>query len=163
MKNTLKSPYYKTHALFLFPKKAEFLLEQGLYIDPEFFEKALKGKYILGLIQKKTKISDLRRKEDKKVYSLDKSPIYQYLKEYPAVKKISPRFESLIHHIEEKGFAPNSFIICKYQSNLIRDGQHRAIYMLYKFGPDYELNTLHIRVKKDLLRFKICPWLKKFT
>ena len=70
-------------------------------------------------------------------------------------------FEQLIKNIERKGFDPKSVIICKHRSNLIKDGQHRAIYLLWKYGPDYEVNTLHVRVKDKLMRHKIFPFLRK--
>ncbi len=70
-------------------------------------------------------------------------------------------FEQLISNIEKNGFDPKSVIICKYRSNLIKDGQHRAIYLLWKYGPDYEVDTIHIRVKNNLLRYLFFPWLRQ--
>ena len=148
---------------FFFPKKTEYLLEQDLYIDPTFFKTGLQDKYLLGTRFEKIKVSKLRRKNDNGPYPLHESPLYKYLNERQKNGKTDKQFEELIQNIEKKGFNSKSYILCKYRSNLIKDGQHRAIYMLWKYGPDYEINVLHIRVKNDLLRFKIFPWLKKLT
>lgn len=76
------------------------------------------------------------------------------------MKKIKS-FEQLISNIEKNGFDEKSVIICKHRSNLIKDGQHRAIYLLWKYGPDYEVNTLHVQVKDSLIRHKVFPFFKK--
>ena len=161
----LETKNVKTNVkLFFFPKKTDYLLEQDFYIDPMFFETGLKGKYLLGLSKKKIKVSDLRRKNDEgKSYPLHESHLYKYLDERKKKGKTDKKFEPLIRNIEKRGFDPKSYVICKYRSNLIKDGQHRAIYMLWKYGPDYKINVIHVRIKNDLLRFKIFPWLKKLT
>ena len=147
-------------SLFFFPRKSDYLLSKGLYIDPVFFKTGLQDRYLLGFSLKTVKVSKLTRKIGHRTYSLDELPLYRYLNARQHGDKSKPNFEKLIQNIEANGFDPKSCIICKYRSNAIKDGQHRATYLLWKHGPDYTINVLHVRVKKDLLRFRICPWLK---
>lgn len=146
---------------FFVPQTTDILLEnKNIYVDKVFFNRCLKDKYLLDMKYGKVKVGLLQRQIDKKIYDLTDNDLYRYLQNRDKVAK-NKSFESLIKNIEKNGFDPKSVIICKYKSNLIKDGQHRAIYLLYKYGPDYEVDTIHIRVKKSLWRFKIFPWLKK--
>lgn len=148
---------------FLLPRKSEWLLEQDLYVDPDYFKSSLAGKYLLGISKKRVKVSELRLKNDKGLYPLYESPVYKYLVDREKNGKTDELYENLIQNIEKKGFNPKSYIICKWKNNVIKDGRHRSVYLLWKYGPDYELDIVHVHVRTELLRFKLCPWLKKLT
>lgn len=148
---------------FFNPPLADILMnDDSIYIDEGYFNKGLKGKYLLSSRLTKEKVGAMQRQIDKKIYDLWDNDLYRYLQKRMrgGVEK-NQSFEQLIKNIEKKGFDPKSVIICKHRSNLIKDGQHRAIYLLWKYGPDYEVNTLHVRVKDKLMRHKIFPFLRK--
>ena len=147
---------------FFVPDTTDVLLKnENIYVDKTFFNRCLKGKYLLNMKYGKVKVGLLKRQIDKKIYDLTENDLYKYLQNREKEGKMSSSFEQLIENIEKNGFDTKSVIICKYRSNLIKDGQHRAIYLLWKYGPDYDVDTIHIRVKKRLLRFQLFPCLKK--
>ncbi len=48
------------------------------------------------------------------------------------------RFDSLMKSIDESGYDENSFVVVN-QDNILKDGQHRCCYMMYKYGEDYKI------------------------
>ena len=53
------------------------------------------------------------------------------------------KFEQLIKTLEESGYDDN-YPICVKKNNVIMDGQHRASYLMNKYGEDYEITVLKI-------------------
>lgn len=72
------------------------------------------------------------------------------------------RFDSLIKSIEENGYEKNSIIVVN-QDNILKDGQHRCCYMLYKYGEDYKIPVLRCcEYDGGGLKMLIKDFLKKF-
>ena len=83
---------------------------------------------------------------------LSKSPDYLYLisgdkKAYTEYLNIyshtCERFEQLIKSLDENGY-DDSNPICVKKNNEIIDGQHRAVYLLKKYGEDHEVTVFKI-------------------
>lgn len=160
-KKIVLSNIYQNISLLLFPRPTDILMHNpNLYIDKTFFDRCLKGKWLAGIRYGRVKTGQFKRQIDKKIYLLKDLPLYQRLIQQDK-ENSNHEFKKLINSIQTNGFNPESVIICKYRSNLIKDGQHRAMYLLWRYGDDYEVNTIHIRVKNTLLRHKIFPWLNR--
>ncbi len=65
---------------FFNPQSTDVLLEnKNIYIDKVFFNRCLKGKYLLNMKFGKVKVGLLKRQIDKKVYDLTENDLYRYL------------------------------------------------------------------------------------
>ena len=65
---------------FFCPKTTDILLEnEDMYIDKTFFNRCLKGKYLLNVKRGKVKVGLLKRQIDKKIYDLTENDLYKYL------------------------------------------------------------------------------------
>ena len=152
--------FSKLKSFFAPPTTDELLKNSDIYIDKFYFDKCLKGKYLLKLKFRKVKVGLLKGLIGKETHDLRENKLYKYLQNRQNLVEKDEAFEGLIANIEKNGYNPKSIIICKSNSNAIKDGQHRAVYLMWKHGPDYEVNIVHIHVKRNLLRYKLMPWLK---
>lgn len=141
----------------------DFLKNKNYEIDEVFFRTMLKDKIIEKYEVKRIKVSDLKRKWfDNKIYDLTEVAPYKYLQgdkdaytDYCQChadkigKKVTlcfDRFDKLIKDMDENGYDPKHIIICDYDNTII-DGQHRSCYLLYKYGPDYEIDVLRLKLR----------------
>ncbi len=63
------------------PQTTDVLLQnKNIYVDKIFFDRCLKGKYLLNMKYGKVKVGSLKRQIDKKIYDLTQNDLYTYLK-----------------------------------------------------------------------------------
>jgi hypothetical protein len=146
------------------------LNDSRFIIDDNFFYRVLENQPIEKYQVERIRLGDIQRFFEGKYYTLDSCAPYRYLLGYhneyykysefhknndlPLMTK--KRFDDLIESIDENGFDRKSLPIIN-QDNVIQDGQHRSCYLLYKYGPDYEVDVLKIwyknrRRKKEYYR-----------
>lgn len=64
-------------------------------------------------------------------------------------KECVKRYKNLIKTLDKKGYNSKKYIILN-QNNSILDGQHRACYLLHKYGKNYKVKVLKIYEYKKL-------------
>ena len=131
--------------------------DQRFKLDDNFFFRILESKSIRKYEVIKMPIKDIIRIWNGKKLSLKDCAPYYYLKgnkeiyqEYCSIHKESnlplmseERYKELIDSIERNGF-DRRYMIVVNQDNVLQDGQHRACYLLYKYGEDYEADVLKL-------------------
>ena len=58
-------------------------------------------------------------------------------------KECVKKYKKLIKSIDKNGYSSNNYIVVN-QNNSIIDGQHRACYLLHKYGKDLNIKVLKI-------------------
>ncbi len=87
---------------FFVPDTTDLLLKnENIYVDKTFFNRCLKGKYLLNMKYRKVKVGLLKRQIDKKIYDLTENDLYKYLQNREKEGKMSSSFEQLIENIEK--------------------------------------------------------------
>lgn len=139
----------------------QLLNDNRFVIDDEFFFRILDNREMLGYSLEKIPLKNIIRVWNGEKLSLKDCAPYKYLmgdetvyKEYCDYHRdmnlplMTPdRYETLIKSIGESGFNEKSVIVIN-QDNVLLDGQHRACYLMYKYGEDYEANILKIIFKR---------------
>lgn len=131
-------------------------------IDDDWFYKSLETKKLLKYEVEEMPLKDIRRRWiDGSVYKLDEVSPYKYLtgdkeayEKYCILHQLHPnlttmsleRFDSLIASMDENGYDPKKMIVVD-PHNMIMDGQHRACYLLHKFGEEYVVKVLKLWLK----------------
>ncbi|MCQ2562596.1 MAG: hypothetical protein MJ158_03220 [Alphaproteobacteria bacterium] len=115
----------------------------------------------------KCKLKDLKCKNEKngEYIKINETAYYKYLEsQNPTVytKRIEEcvldgmfsentqmrsvkKYKTLIKSIDKNGYDPSKSVICiSGDDNFILSGWHRASYLYYKYGPDYELLVVKI-------------------
>lgn len=156
LRRTLRrlDPYYITNKKYSGLRIAD---DKRLELDDEFVYFCLENQ-----LYRKYELTELPLSEIKRHWLDDIIPLrechpYRYLvtgdpkiyQEYCMLNKryyglnimSADRFDSLISSIEEKGYDENSIVVVN-QDNILKDGQHRCCYLLYKYGEDYKIPVL---------------------
>ncbi len=136
----------------------------NIKFDEKWYNHYLSAVYVRACKTEKIKLKNLIcriKKEDGKWVNvpLYQSPMYKYLgsedketyiKYHTLVDKTSKEYvhncenyEQLIKTLDENGY-DETRPICVKQNNEIIDGQHRASYLLKKFGEDYEITVFKL-------------------
>ena len=112
------------------------------------------------------KLKDIKRRWKRKLYSLtecspykflqtrDKKIYQEYVQKHIDKGVVSEnciwtvdRFIQLEKDILKKGYDPTCSVIVIDQDNVVIDGQHRAIILLYHYGEDYEIPIVRVSQK----------------
>lgn len=140
------------HSAMSILKESKYIFNNDfIYFDIEMsFIKEYKVEEIL--------LKDINRELEGNIYKLKDCSPYKYLEgnkkryqqycDYHQKNSIANmsinRYEKLIHSINENGY-DERFIIClNGNNNVIVDGQHRACYLLYKYGDNFKINVLKL-------------------
>ncbi len=160
--NTCRNIISEKYYLFKIKKYDALNLykNNNILIDGNFFYRVLERQLIEKYTIEKIRLGDIRRYFNGKYYSLESCAPYRYLLGYhyeyykyseyhidnnlPLMTK--KRFDELINNIESNGYDKRNLPIIN-QDNVIQDGQHRSCYLLFKYGPDYEIEVLKIWYK----------------
>lgn len=156
---------------------SEKLLYEDFIIDDEYFHWILDNKFVRYKLRK-IKLGQLKyySHEHNRDIFLENCVPYRYLKgdrvayeEYSryhlenGLPAMTPdRFEALIKSMKESGFDSRNIIIVN-ERNTICDGQHRACYLAYEYGLDFEIEVLEIEMinRKQLIKLIVPKWIKK--
>ena len=146
-------------ARYLNKRSSTRLLQDTRFsLDNEFFYMALETALIERYELIEIPLKDIRRMWiDSNTYRLDECAPYRYLlgdnesyEQYCLYHQqnnlpymTQERFDSLIQSIDANGYNPH-FVIVLDQNNIIYDGQHRACYLMHKYGGDYRVPVLKI-------------------
>lgn len=150
---------YPLHLIaFRLTDSSRLLNNRNFTLDYDFFYRVLEGKRLLWYSIKSVKVGDIRRyKQDtREVLPLEQCEPYLYLlghkKQYElycssnlektGFRMSEARFDELKASMEQ-GVDEKHMIVVN-PDNYLYDGQHRACFLLYKFGPDYEVKVLKI-------------------
>lgn len=71
----------------------------------------------------------------------------QYHKEHNLYPMSKERFDGLIRSLEEEGFNERNVIVLNQDLNSVMDGQHRLCYLLKKYGKDYIVPVVRIKLR----------------
>lgn len=128
-------------------------------IDDQFFYTSLEEKKIAKYEVDEVPLSELKRRWfDGELYDLDQLAPFKYLsgdknayERYSIFHQMHPklpdmsaeRFDELIKSMDKNGFDSKHLIIT-YPNNVIMDGQHRACYLLHKYGRDHIVKILRL-------------------
>ena len=112
------------------------------------------------------KLKDIKRRWERKLSSLtecspykflqtrDKKIYQEYVQKHIDRGSVSEnciwsvdRFIQLEKDILKKGYDPTCSVIVIDQDNVVIDGQHRAIILLYHYGKDYEIPIVRVSQK----------------
>lgn len=73
---------------------------------------------------------------------------------------IPEKYDALIKCIEDEGF-DTKFVIITDFNGVVKDGQHRSCYLLYKYGEDYEVPVLKLELGRRSWFNKIMRYVYK--
>ena len=160
------------HSAFkrLYAKKLaeDCLTGKDFEIDPFYFESFLKKQYLYKYKLRYIPLKKIRaliyvNPVDAAAFPLECSPAYRYLlgekkvyedynkmKNTPLQKDVhsNERFERLIRAMDT-GIDPRKVLILRHNNELI-DGQHRASYLLRRFGKNYRVRVLKLWLVHDI-------------
>lgn len=141
---------------------ARMLSDPRVHVDDEFAFRCIETRLIKHWEFVNIKVGDIKRKlyfEKNEVVPLAETLPYKYLmtkdpdvyreyceynqKEWKSDIMSQERFDNLINSMSLQGDTKENNIVIE-DDNLIFDGQHRCCWLLYHYGPDYEINALHI-------------------
>ncbi len=151
----IKAKYMKRYS------PLRLLDDKRFLIDDDFFFRVLEGQKIKSYTVEKIELSKIRRVWQGQTFCLEECAPYKYLlgnktdyEEYCMYHKTNnlpqmseERFGKLIESIENKGF-DNKHLIVVNQNYVVLDGQHRACYLLYKYGAAFETDVLKVHLLK---------------
>ena len=136
------------------------LFELPYVYDDEYFFWKLDNKNVTYKLRKLA-LKDLRYKFDGNTdaIKLEQCVPYRYMmgdkecyKEYQRLHEehgfaamTTDRFDKLIESLDNGGYDPKSIILVN-EYNVIKDGQHRACYLAYKYGLDHVVDVLQVNV-----------------
>lgn len=170
---------FKFFETFFSTKEGKTLLNNDKFEISENYKKYISQTQYYKYSICRVKISNLNvilaTKDGWHVFNINNSPAYNYLKgkiqlynQYNEFKKqlvptdinSSDRFKLLLNNIKLNGYDKNKTIIINHR-NEIRDGQHRAAYLLHTHGKDYEIEVLKIyfKTKKKYLWINLKSYL----
>ena len=138
------------------------LLQDDRFImSDDFVYFFVEGYFVEDYKVTKMKLKDIKRVWNGKVLTLDKCAPYKYLegnikeyKEYcdyhqknnlPFMSK--ERFDKLIKKLDKEGYNPKYAFVVNDEDDSIFDGQHRACYLMHKYGKNYEVPVVRIKYK----------------
>ena len=145
----------------------EKLLSSDIYLDPKWVDSWLKEQFIYAYYPQSIQVSQLRvrlfQNGEWKICPITESPAFAFIKgnELEYVEYISyknkcindgdtntiDRYKELIEKLD-KGFDEKSYIAVD-EEYIVLDGQHRACYLLGKYGLEHKVNVVKIYRKRD--------------
>ena len=135
----------------------KLLNDKRFCIDEEFFNRRLKFCSLKKYEVIKIRLGDIYYEsiplKDVKPYRYldgDTENYEQYCQYHQSVLHINmslERYNKLINSIENSGYN-SKFIIIVNDKKQVMDGQHRACILLHKYGEDYEVSVLCLKMKK---------------
>lgn len=169
---TVKNPHFLISTICKLTDSERLHRDNRFSINDDFFYRVLEGKRLLKYKIVKIKLKNIYRNKDGKKYRLEDCEPYKYLLgekdqyrdycvsnlEKTGFRMSEDRFNELTTSLE-KGFDKKQIIVIG-PDNHIYDGQHRACFLLYKYGPEYEIEALKIwlltrsSIKKGLIGIK---------
>lgn len=138
------------------------LSDERFDIDSEFSYKNLSKRRIESYELTTETIRNIKRVWfDGRVIPLEECAPYQYLcgdteayeaycqyhKEHNLYPMSKERFDGLIRSLEEEGFNERNVIVLNQDLNSVMDGQHRLCYLLKKYGKDYIVPVVRIKLR----------------
>ncbi|MCL2046783.1 MAG: hypothetical protein FWG88_10425 [Oscillospiraceae bacterium] len=155
---------YKTIKL---TKLQELLSDSTIKLDPEWVELWLKERIIYDYWVEKIKLKDLlatNLTENGYVpIPLEETAAFKYISgnhqqyiEYiklndiynPGHERTLEKIDNLIEQLNTHGYNQNQFIVID-GNNIIFDGSHRASWLMYMYGGDYEVETIKIYLDEN--------------
>ena len=143
---------------------SERLYDLPYVYDDEFFFWAL-DHFMVSYRTKKMRVGDIRYRMGKEgeVIPLSECVPYRYLQgdtaayeEYCRIHAETERplmsverYDELISSMKEQGF-DEEHIIMVNEENIVKDGQHRACWLAWKYGLDHEVEVLEVKVLAGL-------------
>ncbi|MEI3534836.1 MAG: hypothetical protein V8R11_06885 [Alphaproteobacteria bacterium] len=73
---------------------------------------------------------------------------------------VPEKYDALIKSIENDGFDAKFVIITDFDG-VVKDGQHRSCYLLYKYGEDYEVPVLKLELGRRSWFNKVMRYIYK--
>lgn len=157
---------------FFYGSTNQLLRDERFCIDTEFFNRALKFRSIKDCKVIKVKLGDIYYEntplKEVKPYlylngEIDAYKQYcQYHQSDLHINMSLDRYNRLIDSINSCGYNSKSIIIVT-DNNKILDGQHRACILMHKYGEDYEIPVLYLKLKKRNLLQKLQKRIIKIT
>ena len=143
---------------------SEHLYDLPYIYDDEFFFWAL-DHFMVSYKTKKIRLRDIRYRMGKEgeIIPLSQCVPYRYLQgdtaayeEYCRIHAETgrplmsvERYDELISSMKKQGF-DEEHIIMVDENNIVKDGQHRACWLAWKYGLDYEVEVLQVKVLAGL-------------
>lgn len=144
--------------------KEALINDKRFYVDERNIERLMQQP-ILRYEVKKKKIGTLlrTRANTNRIVTLDQTRVYAYLTgtskgtkeydEYVDICNVSFRnraaYDSLIDEMEKTPYDIKKGAIVINQDDLIYDGQHRSCYLMYKYGPNFQVDVLQLIYESD--------------
>ena len=160
--------FYKVVRKIFLGSTDVLLWDNRFELDEVFFNRRVKFRKLYEYKITKMKLKDIRREWKGQILSLEDVSPFKFLqgnvKEYEEYCDVHQnqmghdvsivKFRELIKNIEEKGFERKKIIVVGYNDEIV-DGQHRCCYLLYKYGGEYEVDVLKVKLGKRKLWGKI--------
>lgn len=123
----------------------ELLCDDRFFIDRNFFNWRLKFRSIRKYELVVLKLNDIKLRINNRAEFLCVAGTYRYLTGNDSSLKNTDKkkYDALIKNIEKDGYDRRRVIIVDFE-NCIEDGMHRASYLLYKYGGEYEVPVLRL-------------------
>jgi hypothetical protein len=135
--------------------------DSRFYID-DFNLKRIYSKKIISYSIKKIKVGDIIRYYEGKMYSLHNSVVYKFLesdmkdvelyRKYCEKNSENPNrtleaFQCLVYKLTQEKYDITKGAIFIDNFNIIMEGQHRSCFLMWKYGPEYEVDVVKIKMR----------------